>query len=75
MKPGEIAFRAFGAKPQRTPCSAEALLKRAKRDGVIPSVNAVVDLYNAVSLRFAIPVGGEDAEPILGRPALCAPLV
>lgn len=25
------AFRKFGVKPQRTPCSAEALLKRVKR--------------------------------------------
>jgi DNA/RNA-binding domain of Phe-tRNA-synthetase-like protein len=64
------AFRAFGAKPQRTPCSAEALLKRASRDGVLPSVNAVVDLYNAVSLRFAIPVGGENAEAYVGAPHL-----
>ncbi|MDP1700356.1 MAG: phenylalanine--tRNA ligase beta subunit-related protein [Aestuariivirga sp.] len=64
------AYRAFGAKPQRTPCSAEALLKRASRDGVLPSVNAVVDLYNAVSLRFAIPVGGENAETYVGAPRL-----
>lgn len=64
------AYRAFGAKPQRTPCSAEALLKRASRDGVLPSVNAVVDLYNAVSLRFAVPVGGENAETYAGAPRL-----
>lgn len=63
-------FRAFGAKPQRTPSSAEALLRRALRDGVLPSVNAVVDLYNAVSLRFAIPVGGENAETYVGAPRL-----
>jgi DNA/RNA-binding domain of Phe-tRNA-synthetase-like protein len=64
------AYRAFGAKPQRTPCSAEALLKRVLRDGTLPSVNAVVDLYNAVSLRFAIPVGGENAEAYAGAPHL-----
>jgi DNA/RNA-binding domain of Phe-tRNA-synthetase-like protein len=64
------AFRSFGAKPQRTPCSAEALLKRALRDGVLPSVSAVVDLYNAVSLRFAIPLGGENAEAYVGAPHL-----
>ena len=51
-------FRRFGAKPQRTPCSAEALRKRVVRDGSLPRVNPVVDLYNAVSLRFAVPVGG-----------------
>lgn len=64
------AYRSFGAKPQRTPCSAEALLKRAQRDGTVPGVNAVVDLYNAVSLRFAIPVGGENAQAYEGQPQL-----
>jgi DNA/RNA-binding domain of Phe-tRNA-synthetase-like protein len=64
------AYRAFGAKPQRTPSSAEALLKRVARDGMLPRVNAVVDLYNAVSLRFAIPVGGENAESYAGAPHL-----
>jgi DNA/RNA-binding domain of Phe-tRNA-synthetase-like protein len=54
------AYRAFGAKPQRTPCSADALWRRFQRDGQIPPVNAVVDLYNEVSLRYAVPVGGED---------------
>ena len=64
------AYRAFGAKPQRTPCSAEALRKRCERDGTVPASNAVVDLYNAISLRFAIPVGGEDAASYVGSPQL-----
>lgn len=64
------AYRAFGAKPQRTPCSAEALFKRLSRDGSVPSVNSVVDIYNTVSLRFAIPVGGENAEAYKGQPRL-----
>lgn len=34
-------------------------------------LNAVVDLYNAVSLRFAVPVGGEDATSYAGQPRLC----
>ena len=59
-------FRAFGAKPQRTPCSAEALRKR----GSVPSVNAVVDLYNAVSIAFTLPVGGEDIDRYVGAPSL-----
>lgn len=63
-------FRRFGAKPQRTPCSAEALRKRVLRDGALPRVNPVVDLYNAVSLRFAVPVGGEDLDAYVGQPRL-----
>ena len=64
------AYRAFGTKPQRTPCSVEALRKRAQRDGTLPPVNAVVDLYNAVSLRYALPIGGEDADAYVGTPRL-----
>jgi len=63
-------FRRFGAKPQRTPCSAEALRKRVLRDGSLPSIDPVVDLYNAISLAYAIPVGGENAQAYVGSPRL-----
>ena len=53
------AYRAFGAKPQRTAPSVDALWKRA-RSGGLPRVNWLVDLYNAVSVRHVLPVGGED---------------
>jgi DNA/RNA-binding domain of Phe-tRNA-synthetase-like protein len=70
MEAWRDAYRAFGAKPQRTPCSSEALRRRALKDGRLPSVNAVVDLYNAISVRYAIPVGGEDADAYAGSPTL-----
>lgn len=63
-------FKSFGAKPQRTPCSAEALRKRAIRDGYVPSIDPVVDLYNAISLEYAIPVGGENLAAYVGVPKL-----
>ena len=64
------AYRAFGAKPQRTPCSAEALWRRVERDGSLTPINAVVDLYNEVSLRYSVPVGGEDLSAYAGPPRL-----
>lgn len=64
------AFKAFGAKPKRTPCSAEALRKRVLRDGTMATLDPVVDLYNAVSLRYAIPVGGENSASYQGSPRL-----
>ena len=64
------AYRAFGAKAQRTPCSAEALLKRAVDGAGLPSINRIVDLYNAVSVEFALPVGGEDLARYTGPPRL-----
>ncbi|OJY78659.1 MAG: hypothetical protein BGP09_02190 [Rhizobium sp. 60-20] len=63
-------YARFGAKPNRTPCSAQALRKRVERDGRIPSINPLVDLYNAISLRFAIPVGGENFDAYVGKPRL-----
>lgn len=53
------AFRAFGAKPQRTRNSAEALLRRAE---ALPRVNALTDVYNAVSVRHQTPLGGENLD-------------
>lgn len=53
-------FAAFGSKPSKHLCSAEALLKRVLKGGEIPSINPIVDTYNAVSLSCVIPVGGED---------------
>ena len=64
------AYRAFGAKAQRTPCSAEALMKRAVDGAGLPEINRIVDLYNAVSVEFALPVGGEDLGRYAGPPRL-----
>lgn len=63
-------FRKFGAKPQRTPCSAEALHKRVLRDGGLASIDPVVDLYNAISIQYAVPVGGENLAAYVGTPRL-----
>ena len=63
-------FKAFGAKPKRTPCSASALRKRVMRDGSLPQLDPVVDIYNAISIRYAIPVGGENLAAYSGAPRL-----
>jgi DNA/RNA-binding domain of Phe-tRNA-synthetase-like protein len=66
------AFSAFGAKPSRYPSSAEALMSRVLRGAGLPRVNRLVDLYNAVSVRHAIPVGGEDLDAVVGSVRLVA---
>jgi DNA/RNA-binding domain of Phe-tRNA-synthetase-like protein len=58
------AYRAFGAKPQRTRNSLEALLRRVP-DG-LPRINRLTDLYNAVSVLHEVPVGGEDLARYVG---------
>ena len=58
------AYRAFGAKPQRTRPSLEALLRRLP-DG-LPRVDRLTDAYNAVSVAHLLPLGGEDLDAYRG---------
>ncbi|WP_067486639.1 B3/B4 domain-containing protein [Actinomadura hibisca] len=61
------AYRAFGAKPNRTRPSVDALLRRAD---ALPAINRVVDAYNAVSVEYALPIGGEDMDAYQGAARL-----
>jgi DNA/RNA-binding domain of Phe-tRNA-synthetase-like protein len=58
------AYRAFGAKPQSTRPSVEALLRRV--DGGLPRVDRLTDAYNAVSITHLLPIGGEDLSGYAG---------
>ncbi|MGN9906314.1 B3/B4 domain-containing protein [Phytohabitans sp. LJ34] len=58
------AFRAFGAKPQRTRPSVDALVRRAPQG--LPRVDRLTDAYNAVSVLHAVPIGGEDVDRYRG---------
>ncbi|MFJ3583396.1 B3/4 domain-containing protein [Streptomyces sp. NPDC090127] len=60
------AYTAFGAKPSRTRNSAEALARRALADGGLPRINRLVDTYNAISVAYLVPAGGEDLDRIQG---------
>jgi DNA/RNA-binding domain of Phe-tRNA-synthetase-like protein len=62
------AYRGFGAKPQRTRSSVEALFRRAESG--LPRVNRLTDLYNAISVIHQLPVGGEDLARYRGAPRL-----
>jgi DNA/RNA-binding domain of Phe-tRNA-synthetase-like protein len=62
------AYRAFGAKPQRTRNSLEALLRRAASG--LPRVNRLTDIYNAVSVLHQVPLGGEDLTRYISAPRL-----
>lgn len=62
------AYRAFGAKPQRTRNSLEALLRRAESG--LPRVNRLTDIYNSISVSHQLPLGGEDLSRYAGPPRL-----
>jgi DNA/RNA-binding domain of Phe-tRNA-synthetase-like protein len=56
------AYRAFGAKPQRTRPSVDALTRRMP----LPEINQAVDAYNSISVKHALPIGGEDLDHYVG---------
>jgi DNA/RNA-binding domain of Phe-tRNA-synthetase-like protein len=61
------AFAAMGLKPTQYRCASESLLRRFRKEGSLPGLHPLVDLCNAVSLAFAIPVAVLDVAAITGR--------
>ncbi|WP_327011099.1 phenylalanine--tRNA ligase beta subunit-related protein [Dactylosporangium sp. NBC_01737] len=60
------AFAAMGLKPTQYRCASESLLRRLRREGDLPSLHPLVDLCNAVSAAYAVPVAALDADRISG---------
>ncbi|MEJ2488081.1 MAG: phenylalanine--tRNA ligase beta subunit-related protein, partial [Anaerolineales bacterium] len=60
------AFRRFGVNPTKYRSAVEALLRRLTKKGDIPSINALVDIGNLVSIRYQVPVAVFDVERING---------
>jgi DNA/RNA-binding domain of Phe-tRNA-synthetase-like protein len=61
------AFSRMGLRPTQYRCAAESLLRRFRREGALPQLHPLVDLCNAVSLAFAIPVAVFDVSKITGH--------
>lgn len=59
------AFQQFKTK-KGARSSIEALLKRVSNGNTIGSINPLVDVYNAISLTYGTPVGGEDLAAVQG---------
>jgi DNA/RNA-binding domain of Phe-tRNA-synthetase-like protein len=58
IKSWREAYRAFGAKPADFRSSVEAMARRALRGDQLPSISALVDIGNVMSLRHLLPAGG-----------------
>jgi DNA/RNA-binding domain of Phe-tRNA-synthetase-like protein len=60
------AFRAFGAKPADFRPSIEAMARRVLRGDPLPSINAIVDIGNVISLRYLLPAGAHAIDLLTG---------
>ncbi len=66
IKPWRTAFSKLSISGSKFPSSIESIAKRILRGDPFPRINALVDLYNSVSLKYLVPMGGHDLNTIKG---------
>ncbi|MFL6115556.1 MAG: B3/4 domain-containing protein [Catenulispora sp.] len=66
IKAWRQTFSKMGLKPTQYRCASEALLRRLRKEGDLPRIHPLIDLCNAVSVAFAIPVGVFDLDEVSG---------
>ena len=64
VKAWREAYRRFKTK-KGARCSIENLLKRVLKGKPVGTITPAVDIYNTISLTYALPVGGEDIDAFL----------
>jgi len=67
VKAWRQAFNKLGISAAKYQSSVESLVRRALKGGAFPRVNPLVDLYNAISLEFLVPMGGHDLKTLDGN--------
>jgi DNA/RNA-binding domain of Phe-tRNA-synthetase-like protein len=60
-------FASMGLKPTQYRCASESLLRRYSQESFLPRIHPLVDLCNAISMAFAIPVAVLDVSRIAGN--------
>jgi len=60
------AYSSFGAKPKKNKCSVESLYRMILEGIALRHINKVVDIYNFVSIKHMIPVGGDNTDAVDG---------
>src|SRR5580704_3328412 len=60
------AFARMGLKPTQYRCASESLLRRLRKEGTLPQLHPLVDLCNAASVAYAIPVAVLDLAKVSG---------
>ncbi|TMP34746.1 B3/B4 domain-containing protein [Pseudoalteromonas rubra] len=58
-------FKTFGVKHRSAVSSFEALSQRVLKGLDLPDINHVVNIYNAISIKYSLPIGGEDRDALL----------
>ena len=60
------AFKKFGTDPEIRRPAHIALAKRVLEGGELPDINPIVNIYNAISIKYLTPFGGENLDVLKG---------
>lgn len=60
--PYREAFKKIGINPNQNMSSIEAMTTRISKKKGLPSINPIVDLGNAISLKYLVPLGAHDMD-------------
>jgi DNA/RNA-binding domain of Phe-tRNA-synthetase-like protein len=60
------AYKSFGAKVKKYKCSIDNLFRMTLNDIDLTHISTIVDIYNYISLKHIVPVGGDDMDKVEG---------
>jgi lysyl-tRNA synthetase class 2 len=61
-----MAYSAFGAKPKKYLSSVESLYRMVLKGVDLRHINTIVDVYNFISIKHMVPIGGDDISRVEG---------
>jgi len=67
IKPWRTAFSKIGISGSKFPSSIESMARRILKGDPFPKINPLVDLYNSISLKHLVPMGGHDLDRLQGN--------
>ena len=67
IKPWRSAFSKLGISGSKFPSSIESMARRILRGDSFPRINPLVDLYNSISVKYLVPMGGHDVDTLEGN--------
>jgi DNA/RNA-binding domain of Phe-tRNA-synthetase-like protein len=67
IKPWRTTFPKIGISGSKFPSSIESMARRIFKGDPFPKINPLVDLYNSISLKYVVPMGGHDLDTLEGN--------
>jgi len=66
IKPWRTTFSKIGISGSKFPSSIESMARRIFKGDPFPRINSLVNLYNSISLKYVVPMGGHDLDTLEG---------